>query len=124
MSIAAFDLNDQMGSAERDTDEDVTRASSPGPEGCVAKLLRAISWLYPWFRGPRQDTNCRIDFAAASLETRFRIQEGSMINTVRLECDHPIVDKLKETGVLYDKAVHHGHTMGLPHFYKLLCLMH
>ena len=62
---------------------------------------------------------------ALQLEARLRIQEGATSNTVRLKCDHPLAEKLKETGDMYNKAVmnNQGHTMGPPHFHYMLGLL-
>ena len=62
---------------------------------------------------------------ALQLETRIRIIEGATSNTIRMKSNHPLIEKLKETGDMYNKAVmnNQGHTMGPPHFHYMLGLM-
>ena len=62
---------------------------------------------------------------ALQLEARLRIQEGATSNTVRLKSDHPLIDKMKEIGEMYNKTVQNnqGHTMGPPHFHYMLGLL-
>ena len=62
---------------------------------------------------------------ALQLEARLRIIEGATSNTIRMKSNHPLIEKLKETGEMYNKAVmnNQGHTMGPPHFHYLLGLM-
>lgn len=62
---------------------------------------------------------------ALQLEARLRIQEGATSNTVRLKSDHPLIDKMKEIGEMYNKNVQNnqGHTMGPPHFHYMLGLL-
>ena len=59
------------------------------------------------------------------IEARSRIRGRATPSTVRLKCGHPLAEKLKEAGVMYNEAVqtNPGHMMGPPHFHYILCLL-